>query len=226
MVVPRGSYLQERMDGIPGSVIFAASNHGATVLGVSRQLVGDAGFGAGGFRYCGSLIGHPSVALFPDQARLLDQATQVAAAVSQEFGLQGLNGIDFVARNGVPYPIEVNPRYSASMELVERSTRFSLFGAHLRACLGQTVESPGPITGLYGKAIVFARRHTIIGDTGAWIQLGSLADLPHSGERIRRGRPICTVFATAPGLAGCLRTLKRRAESVYRAVSLRGKRAA
>ena len=44
----------------------------------------------------------------------------MADAVTRDFGLVGLNGIDFIARAGVPWPIEVNPRYSASMELLER----------------------------------------------------------------------------------------------------------
>jgi len=40
-------------------------------------------------------------------------AEQVRCAAS-EFGLLGINGLDFVARDGIPYPIEVNPRWSAT----------------------------------------------------------------------------------------------------------------
>src|SRR5262245_46188059 len=53
--VPRGSYVQHRVHGTPGSVVFVAAWDRAAPLGVSRQLVGDPAFGASGFRYCGSI---------------------------------------------------------------------------------------------------------------------------------------------------------------------------
>jgi predicted ATP-grasp superfamily ATP-dependent carboligase len=48
--VPRRGYVQERIDGVPGSVVFVAALGRAVVLGVSRQLVGEAAFGAAGYR--------------------------------------------------------------------------------------------------------------------------------------------------------------------------------
>lgn len=214
--VPRTHYLQERIAGIPGSVVFAADGRRAVPLGLSRQLVADARFGAHGFRYCGSLLG-PDTGLFPRQVELLEIATNLANAVTEEFGLVGLNGIDFIARNGVPYPIEVNPRYSASMELFERAQGLSIFDVHARACQGALPAAPAPLAAIEGKAIVFARREVILGDTRPWLEDGSLADVPHPGERIRRGHPICTVFATARDVASCQRLLVGRAARVYRA---------
>ena len=60
----------------------------------------------------------------------------IAGAVTEAFGLVGLNGIDFVLREGEPYVLEINPRYSASMELIERGGRLSVFEAHVAACGG------------------------------------------------------------------------------------------
>jgi predicted ATP-grasp superfamily ATP-dependent carboligase len=186
-------------------------------LGLSRQLIADARFGAHGFRYCGSLLG-PATGLFPSQRELLDTALGLADAVTEEFGLIGLNGIDFIAQNGVPYPIEVNPRYSASMELVERARGFSLFEVHAGACHGTLPSRASQMEGVEGKAIVYARRDVILGDTRPWLALRSVADVPHPGERIRKGRPICTVFASGRDVASCHRILVRRAARVYRAV--------
>ena len=53
--VPRRAYLQERIRGVPGSVIFLADGRRVHPLGITRQLVGERAFGAAGFRYCGSL---------------------------------------------------------------------------------------------------------------------------------------------------------------------------
>ena len=71
---------------------------------------------------------------FARDEALVDAACALTRVVTEEFGLVGVNGIDFVARDGVPYALEVNPRWSASLELVERAYGFSVFGAHAEAC--------------------------------------------------------------------------------------------
>jgi uncharacterized protein len=224
--VPRGSYLQERIAGIPGSVIFAANGEDAVVLGLSRQLVGDSRFGSRSFRYCGSLLGTGTTPVFRRQGEVLETATAMATVVTREFGLVGLNGIDFIARKGVPYPIEINPRYSASMELVERAYGLSMFEVHVRACRGTLPPQLETRPGTEGKAIVFARRNVILGNTGRWLGRRSFGDVPHTGERIPGGRPICTVFAGGVDQSTCLRRLVRQAELVYRRVRARARRAA
>jgi predicted ATP-grasp superfamily ATP-dependent carboligase len=214
--VPRTHYLQERIGGTPGSIVFVADGRRAVTLGLTRQLVGDARLGAHGFRYCGSLLGNPG-GLFRRGQGLFETARALATALTAEFGLVGLNGIDFVLRGGVPYPIEVNPRYSASMELIERAHGLSMFETHARACRETLPSEPPPSGEVEGKAIVFARRDVILGDTRCWLDHGSFADVPHPSELIHRGHPICTVFAKARDAESCYRKLMRRAATVYRA---------
>jgi predicted ATP-grasp superfamily ATP-dependent carboligase len=64
--------------------------------------------------------------------------------------------------------------------------------------------------------VVFARRDLTLGATRAWLRDPSVADVPHRGERVPRGRPICTVFASARSRAACVRALAARAAAVYR----------
>jgi len=45
----------------------------------------------------------------------------------------------------------------------------------------------------------------------------AIADVPHPGERIPRGRPICTVFASGRNAGACLRALGSKAGAIYRA---------
>ena len=217
--VPRNAYLQRRIAGMPGSVVFAADGRRAVVLGLTRQLVGDPAFGASGFRYCGSLLASRDDPLFERQPELLEAADSLASAVTAAFGLRGLNGIDFIARAGVPYPIEVNPRYTASMELVERATRTSLFALHVEACAGRLGPAPRPAGRTYGKGIVYARADRVVGDPAAWAG-APIADVPHRGERIGRGRPICTVFAADGRASRCLRLLRSAAARVHRATAV------
>ncbi len=216
--VPRSAYLQSPIAGVPGSIVFVADGRHAVPLGISRQLVGDAAFGARGFRYCGSLLGGGgNVALFERSAEIAAAARALAQAVTEEFGLVGLNGLDFIAHDGIPYPIEVNPRYSASMELVERAASLSVFGVHARAFDGALPAEPPPSRSVAGKAVIFARRPVKLGGTDDWPSHG-VADVPHPGEEIGRGHPICTVFAEARDADECHRRLVKEATRVYRAV--------
>ena len=221
--VSRSYYLQQRLAGVPGSILFAADGQDAVVLGVTRQIVGDRNMGARGFRYCGSLLGAPAT-LFPDQPAVADVAPRLASAVAKEFAVRGLNGIDFIATSGVPCPIEVNPRYSASMELLEHQGALSIFEVHERACRG-ALPKRLRAAGVQGKAVVFARRNVVMGDTRQWLEDTSVADIPGAGERILRGRPICTVFASGDDADSCYAGLVRRAAAVYRATES-GKRSA
>jgi uncharacterized protein len=224
--VPRGMYLQELISGIPGSVSFVANGSSAVLLGLSRQLVGEADFGVGHYRYCGSLIAGRDNPLFHGQAELLQRAAVMATVLTREFRLIGLNGLDFIARRDIPYLTEVNPRYSSSMELIERSTGVSMFETHIRACSGTLPVELSPETTVYGKAVVFARRDIEISKLPEQSGAAWIADLPLRGERISRGRPICTVFAEARTVEACRRSLGARAAAVYRCLRARVGRAA
>ena len=219
-LIPRGCYLQELVEGTPGSVVFVAAGGRAVPLAVSRQIVGDPAFGAAGYRYCGNILATGDV-------DLVDRACALARAVTEDFDLVGVNGVDFVARGGVPYAIEVNPRWSSAMDLVERAYGFSVFGAHAAACVDGALPAfdlaqvrCGGIAAV-GKAVVFARRHVTVGDTTAWLvgrrahEAGSVGDVPRSGDRIAVGRPVCTVYASGADEASCYAALVGRAERVY-----------
>ena len=213
--LPRGSYLQQRVTGVPGSIVFAAHGQSAVPLGVSRALAGDARFGdvAGGFRYCGSMLVGPEEPLF-------GRACRLAATVTAAFGLVGVNGIDFVARGAVPYAVEVNPRYCASMELVERARGISIFAVHARACAGElpALVHTRPAADVIGKAIVYAREDVMPEGTARWLEDDDVRDVPAPGEGIARGHPICTVFARGRSVTACGAALAARARTVYRSL--------
>ncbi len=218
--LPRGCYLQELVNGTPGSVAFVAAAGRAVPLGVSRQLVGEHAFGAAGYRYCGNILAAAGDAQFARDEALVAAACALAQAVAEELGVVGVNGIDFIARDGVPYAIEVNPRWSSSMELVERAYGLSVFGAHAAACEAGTLPAFDLVSarrgaGAAGKAVVFARQDVTVGDTRVWLADSSVRDIPRPGARIAAGRPVCTVFAAGRDAVACHAALVRRAERVY-----------
>jgi predicted ATP-grasp superfamily ATP-dependent carboligase len=201
--------VQESIEGMLGSAAFVADGHRAVLLGMSRGLAGDPALGAAGHRYCGSL--YP----FSAEPALLDRMNAIVGAATAAFGLVGLNGIDFVLRDGEPYVLEINPRYSASMELIERGRGLSVFEAHVAACGGSLPAfDPATQPEVLGKAVLYARRAVTVGDSERWLRRDDVRDIPFSGERIRRGHPVCTVFARGPDSVTCYARLVEAARAL------------
>jgi predicted ATP-grasp superfamily ATP-dependent carboligase len=219
-VVPKGSYVQRFVDGVAGSIVFVAAHGKAMPLGLTRQLIGEPAFGASGFRYCGSVLAPAGDAQFDRDDELIEAATRLADVAARELGLVGLNGIDFVASEGVPVPVEINPRWSASMELVERAYDVSVFDVHANACTSgdlpafDIARARAPARA-FGKAIIFARHDIVCDDTASWLGDSTVRDVPHGGEHIATGRPVCTVFAEGADAATCRAALETRAAAMY-----------
>lgn len=218
--VARGSYLQERIAGVAGSIVFAADGHDAVPLGLSRILAGEKDFGADGFRYCGNILAPAGDAQFPADDRLLERAALLACLATRAFGLLGVNGIDFIARRGVPHAIEVNPRFTAAMELVERAYGVSVFDVHVRACRGalpafDLAAARRRAPEAVGKAILYARRPVAVGDTRPWLADRDVRDISPPGTRFAPRDPICTIFARGRTAVRCHSGLARRSARLY-----------
>jgi predicted ATP-grasp superfamily ATP-dependent carboligase len=225
--LPARCYLQEFVDGVPGSVVFVAAGGRCSVLAVSRQLIGDSVFGAAGYRYCGSMMSLDPDDPWEGDRRLASGAHALADAASRLFRLVGVNGVDFVVRDGVPVAIEVNPRWSASMELVDRVCEAPLMAAHEEACRSGApphVHRPRDV-GVTGKAIVFAKSRVTTGDTRRWIGSagwGDVRDVPWPGTSFERGDPICTVLAAGRTFADCYAALASKAAAIYEGLRPQG----
>jgi predicted ATP-grasp superfamily ATP-dependent carboligase len=103
---------------------------------------------------------------------------------------------------------------------VERAYGLSVFGLHAGACTGGALPAfditrARQAARAVGKAIVFARRDVVAGNTRDWLGDATVRDVPWPGERILRGRPVCTVFAEGRDAAACHAALVRRADGIY-----------
>jgi uncharacterized protein len=213
---PAGRHmLQEYLPGKPCSASFVANGQDCVVLGIAGQLIGLHPFGCGGFRYCGNILPLPEMAGPRTDGFLLDQVRGLAKFLTRAYGLTGVNGIDFILKGGRAYVTEVNPRYSASMELIEQAYDLPIFDLHARAVLhGQLpefkLEDALCDKKFVGKAILFAERNAVAPDTKGWLDSGA-RDIPAAGEELRKGSPICTVLAGCPTYEDTLDELARRA---------------
>ena len=107
--------------------LFVADAAGCRLLSVSRQLIGEGWLHVGPFRYCGS------VGPLPVGAAERAAWERLGTTVAGFAGLRGLFGIDAMVRDGVPWPVEVNPRYTASVEVFEYATGVPALALHRRA---------------------------------------------------------------------------------------------
>jgi len=214
--------LQAVVEGAPASVAFVADGARSRVFAVTEQLLGIAALGASGFSWCGNILPPEVDGGVAGGASLYGELDAMAAALTRRFGLVGVNGLDVVIgrdAEGAPraYLIEVNPRFSGSMELAEWSSGVNVFSLHLDSFAGRlpetAVAAPAGRDTL-GKAIVYARRALVVPDADDWP--GSAArDLPWPGERIERGHPVCTVVARGRDRRDCFGGLLAAAGEVY-----------
>jgi predicted ATP-grasp superfamily ATP-dependent carboligase len=204
---PPGYVVQEFVSGRPASALFLASEGEARLLAVTAQLIGLPSFGASGFRYCGNLLP------LPCDDRVLREIHRLVQVLSEAFSLRGANGVDFLLTPQGPVVLEVNPRYTAAMELVECASGSSVFDLHVRACLGTLPEVAPVRVGTWGKAILYARRALRLPDTRPWLAQG-VCDVPFPGDEVREGHPICTLVAWGSSQDDCYLRLLEKATAL------------
>jgi uncharacterized protein len=209
--LPAGTVVQECIDGVPCSAAAVGNGVDATVLGLTEQLVGKRAFGVRGHRWCGNVV--PPRLPAGERNALLGQARAICSCVAAAFGMRGLFGVDVIWDGERAWTLEVNPRPTASLEAIEEAYGVGVFDAHLRACAGELPRLEIERCGAGGKAVLFATEDVVIGDSERWLERG-VRDVPHPGERIATGRPICTVVTTATTPEGALARLEEQAARV------------
>ena len=221
----RPACAQEYVEGESRAAIFVGDGKRSRLLGVTRQLVGESWLHARPFRYCGS-IGPV------EPNPLLDRVGDVLV---EGCGLRGLFGVDFIERDGVPWPVEVNPRYTASVEVLEYATGLRAISLHQAAALagrallpvrwtpdGQECPSCKEGVLLVGKAILFAPVDLAFPDNALWLadtavdRMPGFADVPPSGQPIRRGQPVMSLFTSGDSVDACCQELHRIASDLDR----------
>ena len=220
----RECFYQQWIDGGSYSGVFVATQGRATLIGVTRQMVGRRWTKAPRFAYCGSIW--PS-GLDRKMLRTLSRLGQCLAA---EYRLTGLFGVDVIVGDDRMFVLEINPRYPASAEVLEMAldTGGSIVAHHIAACqknILPQVDSQGTGNSC-GKAILFAdcpvsvgsRFDSLLAQINTDKHWTPLADIPAPDTIINAGQPIVTVRAHAETLTALMRCLKRLANQVRSAL--------
>ncbi|MEX2171981.1 MAG: ATP-grasp domain-containing protein [Pirellulales bacterium] len=216
-------YWQRRVSGTPCAALYVASAGTSRLLGVTRQLIGESWTGAKPFQYAGTL------GPWPTNPAQLDQITRIGQSLACVFALQGLFGVDLIIDNDRVWTIEVNPRYTAAAEVVERFSGLNPLVEHMVACGAKTQSTALPAAAgqFYGKAILYATRDAgVTEEFFGWAirQSGPtldsiLGDIPPSGTQVRADHPVLTVLAGGGSLAMVEAELKARVDKVSLALN-------
>ncbi len=212
--------VQEYRAGEPRSAIFASDGRTLELLGITHQLIGQTWLHCQQFHYCGTLG--------PDESddKLGPDLLRIADVLVERSGLRGIWGIDFLDDAGRIVVLEVNPRYTASIEVLEHQTGLRSFDWIRWAFAGgpKPLGTRAPKPGVVGKAIYFAPNDLTFPQTGPWVESlrrarevhrrGDFADIPHPGEIIPRGFPVLTILDDAETRAECATRLQSRAAAL------------
>ncbi len=211
----KGFYFQKFIPGSSVSVVYLGSGKDAVFLGATRQLVGEAFLNARTFAYCGSI--GPIALPRPAQA----QCDQIGQLLASEFRLTGLFGVDGILAGDDFFPVEINPRYTASVELLELATGIPFLKYHSQDCTEEKINAGeiSPRRKLYAKAILFSPVDFRFPDKGPWRkeleenkepwQLPNFADIPKQGSLIKKSHPILTFYTDGQSEEDCLSQLQK-----------------
>lgn len=210
-----GLYYQEWIEGRPMAALYLGRDGQGEFLGATHQYVGLSWLHAKEFQYCGSVT---PVFMSKLMRKMLED---LGNTLVNHFGLRGLFGVDFVLGDSALHVLEVNPRYTASMELLERATGIPMIAMHA-SCFNSSFpqivwpEVRGDVW--YAKGIFFARRRLVFPRRGPWNDAfsASYADIPAGGTIIKPGQPVLSYFVQS-GLAVMLeRSFHDQAEALDR----------
>jgi len=227
-------YFQEYRTGKPCSALYLASSNQTDLIATFEQLVGHPERGdLPPFLYRGSLF----PAFLPQT--FMANLARIGSTLAADASLQGLFGIDFIwsgetfGSEESLWPVEINPRYTSSLELFEFATGRPLLVDHC-TCFSEsqaTTSIDGSSSGLphpiFAKQILYAPVPLRIDspliplpDLGSPRRFPPLADIPPRGTEIPRGEPVCTLYTNAPDRATALQNLAAAESSLLRRLGL------
>lgn len=195
--------LQEFAPGIPASVCCVVSGGKAKAVATNLQIL--RGTEEARYGFCGSLT--------PFTHPMAGTMREMAEAIATVSGCQGIIGIDFLVTDSQVYPIEVNPRFVATLDTIERATGCNMVQIHVNAFSGILPEhTPEPTTVSIRQILFSPGNLTIQTDLSGLIP--AVADIPSPGTRFETGDAVISVYGEGPDEASARAALDKTIKAV------------
>ena len=148
--------IQEYVPGTSASISIIADGTKSEILSLNEQLLGIKEFGQREeFGFSGNIVP------LEITGNLLQRCEDLTNRIVKKFGLKGSNGIDIIISDQSEEIniIEVNPRFQATLECIERYLGVNLVDLHLKACnYGKLPTNLNrPRSKFVGRAILYAK---------------------------------------------------------------------
>ena len=200
--------IQEYISGIAASASVISSTTETVTLTLNEQLLGMSEMGQREpFGYCGNVV--------PLQVNkaVADRCKSMVERVASHFNLVGSNGIDLViSKEGVPYVVEVNPRFQGTLECVERTLNVNIVKAHVEACVqGKLPTLEKSPSAFCVRLILFAPQRSVVPDLSVFEEV---RDIPLPGVIIEEGEPVCSMVVDGANRDSSLREARTIAELI------------
>ena len=179
--------VQEFVEGVDISATISCNGEKSSVLGITKQILGEKFLGATSeFLYCGNIIP------FKVNNKIYKEIKKISNELTKKFNLKGINGIDFILKNNELYLIEINPRFPGTIELLEILTHKNIFYEHVKSSIFNEVsEIKYDFKQLGVKFILYSTKDMKIGELNS---IEGIYDIPLSGSIIKNRDPICTML--------------------------------
>lgn len=183
--------LQEVIGGTPISTCIVGDGNECRFLGATEQIA------APDYLYLGNIA----------PLETSKEIEEISVKIGEMFNLVGVNGIDFILTpDGGPYTLEVNPRLTGAMGVLERALGVNMLDIHLKACSGNLDFKVKKSGKYHGKKILYTKK-------GGKFALKErpifIKDVPHDGY-IDEASPLCTIIGEAATLEGCKEDLAKK----------------
>lgn len=212
----KGVLVQEHVEGVHASLSIISTSKDARVLSVNEQLLGLKELHqTEPFGYCGNIVP------LDVSSSVQTCCEELSSRISREFHLTGSNGVDVViSEDGIPYVIEVNPRFQGTLECVEQTLGVNLVQLHLQACLkGALPRDIGEPEEYWSRLILHAPLEAAAPDLTVW---NGVRDIPIPGSLVGEGEPLCSVFSRGESREASLGRAEEKATSIYASISRSG----
>lgn len=204
--------IQEYISGIAASASLISSANGAITLTLNEQLLGMSEMGQREpFGYCGNVVPLQVIEAVADRCK------GIVERVASHFNLVGSNGIDFViSKEGVPYVVEVNPRFQGTLECVERTLNVNIVKAHVEACVrGKLPIIEKSPSAFCVRLILFAPQRSVVSDLSVFEEV---RDIPLPGVIVEEGEPVCSIVVNGANRNSSLRKARMITGLIYKSL--------
>ena len=179
-------YYQQIQAGESVSCLFLADGVHAEMISYNEQWCASTAMLP--YRY-GGAVSHTTVA-----QNNKNKIEQFIKGITFKLGLRGINSADFLIDNDSIYALEINPRLSATLDLIT-AKRGDYFASHIASCQAQLSDWPSVKNIAKAHQIIYANKTAKVPSDMDWDDF--VVDIPQPNTDIAAGMPICTVTAQA-----------------------------